>query len=95
MRTCAEEMAAGESRPQRKAELLEMARICRKVPYEPAETFREAMQSYWFTFLMMCPSPTATGGRFDQFMYPYYKKDKEEKRITDEEVLELLEVLRM
>lgn len=90
----AEEMAAGESRPQRKAELLEMARICRKVPYEPAETFREAMQSYWFTFLMMCPSPTATGGRFDQFMYPYYKKDKEEKRITDDQVLELLEVMR-
>lgn len=91
----AEKMAAEEADPVRKAELLEMARICRKVPYEPAETFHEALQAYWFTFLMCCPSPTTSGGRFDQFMYPFYRKDIDEGRITDDKVLELLEIMRV
>lgn len=90
-----EQLAAEEKDAKRAAELTEMARICRKVPAEPAETFREAMQSFWFTFLMCCPSPTTSAGRFDQYMYPFYKKDIEEGRITDEEVLELLEILRI
>lgn len=91
----AEKMAAEESDPVRAAELKEMARICRKVPYEPAETFREAIQAFWFCFLMVCPSPTSTAGRFDQFMYPFYRKDIDEGRINDEEVLELLEIMRV
>lgn len=90
----AEKMAGEESDPTRKAELLEMARICRKVPYEPAGSFREAMQSFWFTFLMVCPSPTSTAGRFDQYMYPFYRKDIDAGVITDDEVLELLEIMR-
>ncbi len=90
----AEKMAAEEADETRRAELLEMARICRKVPYEPAETFREAMQSFWFTFLLCCPSPTTSAGRFDQYMYPFYRKDIDEGRITDAEVLELLEIMR-
>ena len=91
----AEKMAAEEQDETRRAELTEMARICRKVPYEPAETFREAMQAFWFTFLMVCPSPTSTAGRFDQYMYPFYKKDIEAGRISDDSVLELLELLRI
>ncbi len=90
----AEQMAEEEDDPVRKAELLEMARICRKVPYEPAGSFREAMQSFWFTFLMICPSPTSTAGRFDQYMYPFYRRDIDEGKITDDEVLELLEIMR-
>ncbi|MCQ2530729.1 MAG: hypothetical protein MJ086_05675, partial [Lachnospiraceae bacterium] len=90
-----EKLSAEEKDQQRAAELKEMARICRKVPYEPAETFREALQSFWFTFLMCCPSPVTTAGRFDQYMYPYYEKDIREGRITKEEVLELLEILRI
>ncbi|MBR5700914.1 MAG: hypothetical protein IKX47_00495, partial [Oscillospiraceae bacterium] len=87
-------LAGEEKDDTRAAELREMARICRKVPECPAETFREALQSFWFTFLMVCPSPTSTAGRFDQYMYPYYRKDRDEGRITDEEVLELLEIMR-
>ncbi len=90
----AEKMAEESSDPARKAELLEMARICRKVPAKPAETFREALQAFWFTFLMVCPSPTSTAGRFDQYMYPYYEADIREGRITRDEVLELLEIMR-
>ena len=87
-------LAGEEKDPKRRDELLEMARICRKVPYEPAETFREALQSFWFTFLMVCPSPTSTAGRFDQYMYPFYKHDIDAGLITDDEVLELLEIMR-
>ncbi|MGN0772778.1 MAG: pyruvate formate lyase family protein [Candidatus Ventricola sp.] len=90
-----DKLADEEKDAVRAAELREMARICRKVPNEPAETFREAMQSFWFTFLMVCPSPTSSAGRFDQYMYPFYRKDIDEGRITDEEVLELLEIMRV
>ena len=91
----AERQAAETDDPKRKAELLEMARICHKVPENPPETFREALQCFWFCFLLMNPSPTCAFGRFDQYMYPYYKKDIEEGRITDAEVLELLEIMRL
>ena len=90
----AEKMAAEETDPVRAGELREMARICRKVPQYPAESFREALQSFWFTFLMALPSPTTSAGRFDQYMYPYYKKDIDAGPITDDEVLELLEIMR-
>jgi formate C-acetyltransferase len=88
-------MAETEARPARKRELQLMADICRRVPAYPARTFREALQSFWFIFLMICPSPTAAAGRFDQYMYPFYRADKAAGRITDDEVLELLECLRI
>ena len=89
-----EKMAGEETDAVRAGELREMARICRKVPQYPAESFREALQSFWFTFLMALPSPTTSAGRFDQYMYPYYKKDIDAGAITDDEVLELLEIMR-
>lgn len=88
------DMAEKTDDPVRKAELLQMARICEKVPYEPADTFHEALQAFWFTFLLACPSPTATAGRFDQYMYPSYKRDIDAGRISREEALELLEIMR-
>ncbi len=91
----AEKTAEEETDPVRKAELKQMAANCRRVPEYPAETFWEACQCFWFLFLMMNPSSTAAAGRFDQYMYPYYKKDIAEGRITDEQVLELLEILRL
>ena len=90
----AETMAAETSDPIRKTELLEMARVCRKVPAKPAESFKEAMQSFWFTFLLACPSPTTAAGRFDQYMNPYYLRDLEAGRITRAEALEWLEIMR-
>ncbi len=90
----AAEMAARERDPGRKAELARTAETCRWVPANPARTFYEAMQSFWFMFLVTTPQTTAAAGRFDQYMYPFYKKDKEQGRITDDYVLELLECLR-
>ncbi len=89
-----ERLSGEEADPGRALELREMARICRKVPQYPAESFREALQSFWLTFLMALPSPTTSAGRFDQYMHPYYRKDLDAGRIREEEALELLEILR-
>ena len=93
----ARNMAAKENSEKRKKELLEMAAICDKVPGNPAETFREAIQSQWFTqvgfrFEQM-HGGTIGNGRIDQYLYPFYKKDIAVGRITDDDVLELLELL--
>jgi pyruvate formate-lyase/glycerol dehydratase family glycyl radical enzyme len=90
----ATEMAEREKNPTRKIELERIAQICKWVPANPARTFYEAIQSYWFLFLFFV-NGTSHMGRFDQFMYPYYKKDIKEGRITDEDVLELLQCLRI
>ncbi len=93
----AAEMAATEKDPQRKQELLEIAERCEWVPENPARNFREAMQSQWFTqtFSRM-EQKTGTiisNGRMDQYFYPYYKKDIEEGRLTDEQTLEMMECM--
>ncbi len=90
----AREMASREADAARKGELEAIAAACDRVPGEPARNFREAVQSFWFTWLMIAQG-TTPGGRFDQFMYPFYRKDIDEGRITDREVLELLECLRI
>lgn len=91
----AEKLAEKEEDEERRAELLEIARICRKVPWEPAETFWEALQSVWFTHMLVMaaesyPGPGLSHGRFDQYMYPYYKRDIEEGRLTRDMAKELL-----
>ena len=91
----AAEMAETEKRPERKAELTQIAEICRNVPAKPAKTFREAIQCFWFQMLFLSPSTTLPGGRFDQFMYPYYRDDLAAGRITKEEATELLCLLRL
>ena len=73
----ATEMASKEKDPARKKELEQIAENCRQVPAKPARTFYEAMQSFWFMFLVMSPNGCLGLGRFDQVMYPFYKKDKE------------------
>ncbi|HEY3364135.1 MAG TPA: pyruvate formate lyase family protein [Symbiobacteriaceae bacterium] len=76
--------------------LREIAAIAAKVPAEPAETFREAVQSFWFTFLALMQTDGAEEiplGRLDQFLYPYYARDLAAGRLTEPEALELLEEL--
>lgn len=91
----ADRLAEGEDDSERRAELREIAETCRRVPARPATTFREALQSFWFLFLLITPSPTAAGGRFDQYMYPYLRDDLELGRLTQEQALELLICLRI
>ena len=89
----AERMAAATRNEGRRAELLEMARICRKVPRGPAETFRQALQSLWLTHAAVnleSLNSAISFGRIDQYLYPYYKRDLAEGRLTREEAFELL-----
>ena len=88
------EMAQKESDEKRKAELMEISETCMNVPENPARTLREGLQAFYFYWLMIA-SGTAPGGRFDQIMFPLYKKDLEAGRITDEDVVELFEIVRI
>ncbi len=92
----AEELAEKESDIVRKGELLEMSRICAKVPYKPADSFREAVQSVWFIQLILqieSNGHSLSYGRFDQYMYPYYINDINSGKLTKEDALELLTCL--
>ncbi len=88
------ERAAGEEEDEdRAAELHEIARICRKVPMEPAETFHEAVQSLWLAHLAVCLegiNSAVSFGRMDQYLYPYYRRDLSNGTITPERARELL-----
>jgi len=78
---------------KRRTELLEISRICNKVPYEPAETFREALQATWFIQLILqieSNGHSLSYGRFDQYIYPYLQADLKREAITENEAVELL-----
>jgi pyruvate formate-lyase/glycerol dehydratase family glycyl radical enzyme len=92
----AEKKAADTKDKGRKDELLEVARIARKVPWEPAGSFHEALQSLWMTHMLVMtdesyPGPGLSPGRIDQYLYPFYKKDIDSKKITRDWAKELLD----
>ncbi len=93
----AREMAAKETNPTRKAELIRMAENAEHVPGEPARDFWEACQSQWFTQMFsrieQKTGTTISNGRMDQYFYPFYKKDIEAGKITDDQATELLECM--
>lgn len=92
----AAEMAEKESDQERRRELEELARVCLKVPAEPAESFHEALQSFWFIHLLVQTESnghSVSVGRFDQFMLPYYNGDLRSGRLSREDALEMLEML--
>jgi len=89
-------LAGAEKNEKRRQELLQIAEACRKVPYEGAATFREALQSMWFVHIMCNiegTGPNLTIGRFDQYMYHFFRSDIEKKTLTPEEAQELVEHL--
>ena len=94
----AERCADKESDSVRAGELREMARICNKVPWEPAETLPEALQSLWFVHMLIMvaesyPGPGLSPGRIDQYLYPYYKKDLDSGRLTEKQAKEFFSCL--
>lgn len=91
----ARELAAREADPTRKQELLQIGEVCARVPANPARTFHEALQSLWFAHLIPWIEDNGysiTPGRIDQYLYPYYKADRE-RGAPKEELQELLECL--
>ena len=92
----AREMAAQTSDPVRKQELLVIAENCSRVPAKGAQNFYEACQSFWFVqqlLQMESSGHSISPGRFDQYMYPYYKKDMEAGTITREFAQELMDCI--
>jgi formate C-acetyltransferase len=88
-----EASAAAESEPTRKTELSQMAEICGRVPRLPAQSFREAVQSFWLQYLaVMFENPFGGNGpgRMDYFLWPYLERDLKAGRTTTEEAAELL-----
>ena len=89
-------MADNESNVQRKSELSKIAETCDWIPANPARSFYEALQSIWFAYVILMIEGWGGGlsfGRPDQYLYPFYKKDMEEGKITKQEAIELIELL--
>ena len=87
---------AQESDPVRKQELFVIAENCSRVPAKGAQNFYEACQSFWFVqqlLQMESSGHSISPGRFDQYMYPYYKKDMEAGTITREFAQELMDCI--
>ena len=92
----AQEMADQTSDPVRKQELLIISANCSRVPAKGAQSFYEACQSFWFVqqlIQMESSGHSISPGRFDQYMYPYYKKDMEQGIITREFAQELMDCI--
>lgn len=91
----ARSMAQEQADPVRRQELLEIARVCAKVPWQPAETFYEAVQSVYMTWVALMVEGWAHGltlGRPDQYLLSFYRADLAAGRITPEQAQELLEL---
>lgn len=81
---------------ERKAELLRIAEACDRVPGKPARSFYEACQSFWFIQqLVQCESSghSISPGRFDQYMYPFFKHDLDMGLITHEDAQEYIDCI--
>ncbi len=87
-------LAAAETGPKRKKELIAMAAVCRKVPAHAPETVHEMLQHYWFIHLGVItelnPWDSFNPGRLDQHLYPVWRKEKEAGSLKEEELYDLL-----
>lgn len=89
-------MAEDQADSTRRAELQEIARVCRQVPAHPARTLHEAIQSFWFIHLIIqieSNGHSISPGRFDQYMFPFFQADLAEGRLDRPRVQELLDCL--
>lgn len=80
----------------RREELIKIAETCRRVPAKPARSFSEALQAFWFILMAIRIESGGVGdsaGRFDQWAYPYFKKDLDEGKLTLAEALEYIQCL--
>lgn len=89
----AKEMSLNEENVKRKHELDQISVICNRIPEQPPKNFYEALQLVYFTHLIMMIESNGHSfsfGRFDQYMYPFYKKDVESGVLTYEKARELV-----
>ncbi|MPL93567.1 Choline trimethylamine-lyase [bioreactor metagenome] len=90
----AEKMAEETTDPERKAELLKIADVCRHVPAHAPRDFHEAVQTYWFTHLGTITElngwDAMSPGHFDQHLAPFFEKGTREGTLDREKAKELL-----
>lgn len=89
------EMAERETDPVRREELLDISSRCARVPARPAESFHDALQSFWILHLVLqieANGHSVSPGRFDQYMYPYFCAELE-KGASEEKLFELIQLL--
>ena len=93
----ARDMAAKEKDPVWRRELLDIAAVCDIVPEHRPQTFRQALQMYWFTHIGVTTEmnnwDAYSPGKFDQYLEPFYQRDLAEGRLTRNQAKELLEAL--
>lgn len=90
------ELADGETSPEEKEEFLQVAANCAAIARRPPITFHEAVQSLWFLFVILQMESNASSfspGRLDEILIPYFRRDMEEGRLTEEYALEIMECL--
>ncbi|MBM4046458.1 MAG: hypothetical protein FJ279_15215, partial [Planctomycetes bacterium] len=76
--------------PTRRRELAEIAKVCEQIAEGPPRTFHAALQQFWFVFMF---GGCGCIGRFDQWMYPFLRRDLDEGRLTKAQAQELLDSL--
>ena len=86
----AKEMQSEAASESRRDELVQIAEVCYNVSMRPPRTFHEALQLFWFTFLL---DGNDDPGRLDQFMFPFYRDDLAKGEMTREYARGLLEEL--
>lgn len=92
----AKKLAKKEKQAERREQLERIGEICEKVPWNPAESFYEALQSLWLTHMLFMlaesyPGPGLSHGRIDQYLFPFYKNDIDSGKLTRDEAKELIE----
>jgi pyruvate formate-lyase/glycerol dehydratase family glycyl radical enzyme len=91
----AQDLSKSEANPVRREELEKIGELLKRVPWEPPTTFWEALQSFWIVHMLVMAAESYPGaglshGRWDQYMYPFYRRDLDEGRLTRDEAKELL-----
>ncbi len=90
------DLAAATAEPGRREELLRVAEVCERVPADPARSFHEALQAFWFTHLVLNLETDGHAfgpGRFDQYLLPYYRHSVRSGELTVDQAQELLDLL--
>lgn len=90
------EMVADQPDESRRRNLTDISKICYNLSENPPSTFREALQSVWFLFVILQMESNASSfspGRMDQYLYPFYCDDIKNGILTNNQAVELIDAL--
>ena len=92
-RELALKLAAEETQGRRKRELHEIAGVLKHLLEEPPMTFHQALQAIWISHVAFLSTNNFLPlGRFDQYLWPFLKRDLENRVLTLAEAQELVDL---